>query len=232
MGGSKPGRKIKWNPASVEYRKGKGKGIAFLKALIGHQGDECVIWPQSRDAETGYGHLGYLGKRYYAHRMMCELANGQCPSAGHEAAHSCGRGHEGCVNPKHLSWKTRSENQLDRWEHGTASPTKEWSKSAPIVTDAMCAEIRAQAGAKTQSAIAAQFGLSRQHVGSIIRGERRQEGKKERAWTSEAAALIRARLGAGSDMHSIAAELGRSYGSTYSKALRMGLTRRASHNPQ
>ncbi len=31
---------------------------------------------------------------------------------------------KGCVNPNHLSWKTNSQNQLDRRVHGTLKPPR------------------------------------------------------------------------------------------------------------
>lgn len=104
---------------SATNAKGKGFGIEFLRAHVTYAGDDCVIWPLFIDPHRGYGVLGYLGNLYKAHRLMCELAHG-APSDGHEAAHSCGNGPAGCVNPRHLSWKTRTENQRDRVAHGTA----------------------------------------------------------------------------------------------------------------
>ena len=51
--------------------------------------------------------------------VMCTLAHGPRPSDRHEAAHSCGKGHEGCISPRHLTWKTRAENEADKVIHGT-----------------------------------------------------------------------------------------------------------------
>jgi hypothetical protein len=50
---------------------------------------------------------------------MCILAHGEPPFEGAQAAHSCGKGHEGCVNPQHLSWKTAKANTADKYDHGT-----------------------------------------------------------------------------------------------------------------
>jgi hypothetical protein len=50
---------------------------------------------------------------------MCILAHGEPELPKHEAAHSCGKGHLGCVNPKHLSWKTPAGNCADKRAHGT-----------------------------------------------------------------------------------------------------------------
>lgn len=87
-------------------KRGEGKTIKWLRAHTDYSHDWCLIWPFVSKLH-GYGQFGYLGKNYYAHRFMCELAHGPAPSPLHEAAHSCGRGHEGCVNPQHLSWKTK-----------------------------------------------------------------------------------------------------------------------------
>lgn len=85
---------------------------------LDYQGDDCVRWPYT--GVRGYGQLKFDGKIRKANRVMCELAHGPAPGPGYEAAHSCGKGHLGCMNPKHLSWKTRTENQRDRRIHGTA----------------------------------------------------------------------------------------------------------------
>lgn len=101
----------------VSWNRGKSACRQWLIDRVGFQGDECLIWPFS--LTRGYGSFMHLKKGYYAHRYMCELANGPPPTTGHEAAHSCGRGDQGCVHPKHLSWKTKTQNALDCRQHGT-----------------------------------------------------------------------------------------------------------------
>jgi len=83
-------------------RRGNGKCLAWLKERVAYDGEECLIWPFSGNHQ-GYGHLGYFGKVVKAHRLMCILAHGEPPTPEHHAAHSCGRGHLGCVHPGHLS---------------------------------------------------------------------------------------------------------------------------------
>jgi hypothetical protein len=135
------------------WNRGKGAAVAWLRAHAAHQGDECLTWPFSRIGK-GYGSFGYLRKQLYAHRFMCELVHGPAPSPQHQAAHSCGKGHEGCVNPRHLSWKTNSENQLDRSAHGNREP-----KRRTILTVEQVTTIRALKGHKTQREIADMFGV-------------------------------------------------------------------------
>lgn len=153
--------------------KGKGKGAQFLLALLGHEGDDCVTWPMYRDPK-GYGMLGYNGKLCYASRLMCTLAHGDPPSPLHEAAHSCGKGHEGCVNPNHLSWKTGTENQLDSVLHGTAGRKKGGPrrKLSAVQVEA----IRTLEGKKTNQQIADLFDVAPETVAKIFRRE---------TWTGE-----------------------------------------------
>lgn len=93
-----------------------GKGVAYewLVRHVSYPGDNCLTWPFARDSRVGRGLLGHESRRYWAHRLMCILAHGEPPTPKHQASHTCGRGHEGCVNPRHLEWKTNSENQYDR----------------------------------------------------------------------------------------------------------------------
>lgn len=82
--------------------------------------DWCLVWPFGRDPRVGRGIVRTgPGKPKlpsgWAHRVMCEMVHGTPPTPQHQAAHSCGNGHLGCVNPHHLSWKTNSENQLERY---------------------------------------------------------------------------------------------------------------------
>lgn len=143
----------------------------WITEHVAHEGDECLIWPFSRQP-TGYGQVGIAGRKTgYAHRVMCELAHGASPTPNHEVAHSCGRGRHGCVNPKHLSWKTPSENQRDRRGHGTHNTVG--FRYYPKLTDEQVRYIRALKGKKTQRELAAEFRVSFQTISSIHRGKHR-----------------------------------------------------------
>lgn len=145
-------------PGRVPKNKGKGKAATFLIALMGHKGDDCITWPFAKDSRIGRGMLGYNGKHYWAHRLMCELAHGPAPTDRPQTAHSCGNGHKGCVNPNHLSWKTAKENGQDRVAHGTQHHAG-WGKNGrlgPIKT----AELKSRQGKQTAVATAKEFGVS------------------------------------------------------------------------
>lgn len=161
--GVKPGTKREW-----------------LHGLVGHAGDECIIWKGSTHP-TGYGYFGFTedGKKFIgrAHRYMCRLAHGEPPTDKHEAAHSCGNAR--CVNPKHLSWKTSSSNKLDSRGHGTHVRNKRGNR--PTMTDAQVAEMRSLADTMTQAALAAKFGISEKTVWGILHGRSRAKPRPFKA---------------------------------------------------
>lgn len=140
--------------------------LNWLRDRIAHKGEECLIWPFSR-IWNGYGQLGFEGKIAKAHRVMCILAHGVPPTPKHVAAHSCNNGHGGCVHPEHLSWKTPTANLLDRRAAGTLTK-KRWNKRGTL-TDRQIERICALKGTLNQREIAAQFGISYQHVSVIQR---------------------------------------------------------------
>lgn len=142
----------------MSRRDGDGEGIKFLRAHLSDTSAECLIWPLSRDPYYGRGRMGFEGRHYWAHRLMCEMVHGPAPSEYHQAAHNCGNGSGGCVNPKHLEWKTNSENQLDRRAHGTQAGAK---GSRTRFTPEQIEQIRQLKGRLPQIAIAELFGCKR-----------------------------------------------------------------------
>lgn len=138
--------------------RGRGKGLALVMAALDYQGDDCLIWPLFRD-ESGYGTFGYYGKMGRAHRVVCVLAHGAPPTSKHQAAHSCGRGGDGCYNPRHLRWKTNSENQIERRLHGNKSETSSGARTR--LTAEQVAYIQATKGIIPTNKLAAEMGFKR-----------------------------------------------------------------------
>lgn len=138
--------------------KGNGPGIRWLRENVSYQGDDCLIYPGYRDPHYGRGKVGINGGIFWAHRIMCEMAHGPAPADKPQAAHSCGNGHIGCCNPRHLSWKDNSENQLDRRVHGTHEGAI--GRRARL-TPKEIATIQEMKGKVPQLALAAQFGVKR-----------------------------------------------------------------------
>lgn len=131
--------------------------MAWLKSKATYDGDECMLWPFSTDG-NGRGQVQYRGKVRRAHRIMCVWVKGPPPSKKHHAAHSCGNGHLGCITPKHLSWKTQSENEMDKRIHGTYGGGQ---GTITQLTAEQVAEIRASKGVVTADKLAEKFGLKR-----------------------------------------------------------------------
>lgn len=144
-----------------------GALIEWLENNVGYSGDDCLIWPFARNI-WGYGVLSIDGKRTTASRAMCYLAHGVPPSESMEAAHFCGRGGDGCVNPKHLRWATSIENQTDRIGHGTSNRGARNGFSK--LSNEEIIAIRDMAGKEPQKEIAKKFGISACHVSKILNG--------------------------------------------------------------
>lgn len=138
--------------------------IDWLKSQISFDNDECLIWPYPLDS-TGYAAISRNGAKTHAHRLMCELVNGAAPSNRHQAAHSCGN--RACCNPKHLSWKTQSENELDKIDHGRSNRGERGGSSKLTRDDIIF--IRSAKGIK-QRELAEMFGVSRGHIASLQAG--------------------------------------------------------------
>jgi hypothetical protein len=196
---------------------GKGRNYQWLVDRIDHDGDACLIWPFSTNG-MGYGTLGYRGRMSYAHRLMCEMVNGAPPTPGHEAAHSCGNGRHGCIHPRHLSWKTRSANQLDRRRHGTAVTSK-FGASGKL-SRAERAEIRSLRGHYTQAVMAKTYGVSVETISRILRTDP-DRPLRRRPFDPTEDRFLRENLERGVSM--IADHLGRTEMSIYSRIRRLRL---------
>lgn len=138
----------------------------WLEAHIAYEGDACLIWPFSKNREgRAYGrHRGTQSS--LASRVMCELAHGAPPSQKHEAAHSCGNGHKGCVNPKHLRWATPLENAEDKRKHGTQVFGERVGNSK--LTERQVLAIRELTHNVTHEGLSHLFGTSIPNVSAIV----------------------------------------------------------------
>lgn len=146
---------------------GRGHVQEWLQKHASWDGEECLIWPFYCDP-NGYGRVSHDGRDQIAARVMCALAHGQPPTERHEAAHSCGQGHAGCVNPKHLRWATPHENQMDKAFHGTDTRgEKAWNAK---LTEADVKNIRERLShGESQRSIASDFGVHQVSVSLINR---------------------------------------------------------------
>lgn len=176
--------------------KGKGAGLTLIRSSLSYEGDDCILWPLYINSESGYPTVCVDHKSRNGHSYMCELAHGPRPTPQHHAAHSCHVRH--CINPRHLSWKTPSENMLDKRENGTAV-THSWGSQGKF-TPEQVQHIRDMEGQHTQAAIARTFGVTEATIRNIYKGrtygarispERRRELALRASAASVAAAHAR-----------------------------------------
>lgn len=145
-------------------------GSPLLKWIADHLNypheDCCLIWPFASN-NKGYGTISREKKKYYVHRIICELVNGPPPSPIHQATHSCNRGDEGCANPHHLRWKTRSENMFE-------APEK--ARRLKITPD-QAREIKGLKGIEHPAVTALRFGVHEATINDIHAGRTWKSGR-------------------------------------------------------
>jgi hypothetical protein len=150
-------------------RTAEGAPARFLQDAIRYDGNDCLPWPFAENGK-GYGVI-WNGKRMQlVTRIVCEARHGPAPSPLHEAAHSCGKGHESCCTPAHLHWATHQENELEKVDHGTHRK----GERHPLVklSEEEVRQIRELKGVLLQREIAELYGIKRTQVSRIHSGKR------------------------------------------------------------
>lgn len=145
------------------YVNGHNRRTTVALFLVDEAG--CWIWQCTRN-RAGYGRVRDNGRMQFAHRVWYERAKGPVPP-GFVLHHTCGRGHDGCMNPDHLIPVTPAENA--RLRRGV----KLDDTRATAIRDLV------HAGGHTKTAIAREFGVSDVLVHYIATG---------RCWRDEPAA--------------------------------------------
>lgn len=143
----------------------RGQLVAEVEQAIATATREtCWDWPYSTN-KTGYAALAINGKMTRAARYICKRVHGPPPTQGHQAAHNCGN--RRCINPHHIEWKTRKENEADKLLHGTRHRGEQSVKAK--LTEAQVREIlRQRASGATMKALSEQFGVAHSTIQSIL----------------------------------------------------------------
>lgn len=150
----------------ASIRADRGEALQWLKSHVSFDGDACLKWPFA-DRGNGYGAVSdEEGNLVGAHRLMCSLAHGRPESADLLATHSCGKGHEGCINPRHLRWGTVADNSADMIAHGTAA--RGTANAICKLTEADVREIRHTYPLESQNQLASRFHVDQSTIWKII----------------------------------------------------------------
>lgn len=143
-----------------------GEPMKFIQGVVlNYSGEECLVWPFFRKAD-GRGQVRFRGSDQVASRVVCTLAHGEPPTPKHEAAHNCGKGHEGCVAPNHLRWATMLENEEDKRIHGTIKKGVEHHSSK--LNQEQVRELISLRGTMTQIKLASAFNVSERTVRKVF----------------------------------------------------------------
>jgi len=155
------------------HRVASGATRRWIEEHIKWAGDDCLIWPFAR-LPNGYGRANIRGVGALAHRHMCALVNGAPAHQKMQAAHTCGMGHLGCVNPKHLRWATARENHADKYSHGTANNGA--NNGTAKLSWQQADEIRKAEGVVMATELAKHYGIAGSTVYRIWRGQSYAKG--------------------------------------------------------
>jgi hypothetical protein len=142
---------------------------AFISTAIASDSDACILWPFQR-SEAGRAYRSSEDKSHYVHVHVCEARHGPKPPDKDVAAHECGNGHLGCINPKHLSWKTHQENIQDAISHGTWAHGERVGGARFSGSEIMDMRRRWASG-ESQSSIGRSYGVAQSHIYNIITGK-------------------------------------------------------------
>jgi hypothetical protein len=137
----------------------------FENVTIGDSSSSCWQWHSGRDPD-GYGIFSSQGKSYRAHRWLYRVIHGEiCSSL--VVRHKCDN--PSCVNLRHLELGTVADNKRDQMERGRMPDRKGEKHPSSLLTDDQVRDIRRRVSCGEKHAhLAAEYGVSRQHIGKIV----------------------------------------------------------------
>lgn len=139
--------------------------------------NECWEWQGARNRH-GYGTLTVRRRKWLAHRLSWNLANGVEAPPNRVVCHRCDN--PACVNPRHLWLGTQADNMRDMFGKGRGKyvvPRNNVGARNPMskLSDDQVREIRSLAGSASQRQIGHRFGVGQDQISRIISGKRRAD---------------------------------------------------------
>lgn len=163
---AKHAARIRRHGSLIRRKAANGEVKSWIDAVaLTWLSDECLV-PPFATGNHGYTAFSEGGAKHLAHRYVCERAHGPPPAQGLQAAHSCGV--RRCVNPRHLRWATRAENEADKLIHGTRlsgerHPNRKLSRNDVIAI---------RESKSNQRSAAKTYGVSQQTISDIRTGRK------------------------------------------------------------
>lgn len=128
---------------------------------------DCWEWTAALVGK-GYGYFNAGERLELAHRFSYELRYGKIPSKMH-ILHSCDN--KTCVNPRHLSIGTNSQNVQDMVNKGRSFKKMSLSRIAEI-------REKYKTGKFSQQALGNQYGVSQTVISYYVRGLNSKDRRK------------------------------------------------------
>lgn len=144
-------------------RTRRGAKLSWLIAHSKFDGDDCLMFPF-----PGHEAVPYKGRAHRVGNVMLRIVGGNPTFEKAECAHSCGNGHLGCANPKHLRWATSKENHFDQVVHCTRVRGINHPIAKLSSMDVIWIRELYSIGAKRMSDLAEMFQVSQTQISGII----------------------------------------------------------------
>jgi hypothetical protein len=139
-----------------------------------HMTTPCWLWTGYISPRNGYGELARKGETSRAHRISWELHYGPIPD-DLLVCHICDVRH--CVRPDHFFLGTYQDNRIDAVQKGRAKAPKSAFKNgiehpnAKLSSQKVTEALERFANGESQQAIAKSFGVTRQTIHKVLKGQ-------------------------------------------------------------
>ena len=155
-------RENEWTKEQLDEAQVKFNDPNYVKIDMEHtypeeNGTPCHLWIRAT-LDVGYPATTINRQTVGGHIVACTIGNNYIRPDNLEAAHECGQ--MLCVNSKHLTFKTHTENMRDKYKHGTIQLKLSFKQVA---------DIREQyANGKTVGFLAEAYGVANPTISNIV----------------------------------------------------------------